>query len=84
MSTILHQHWKKKSSPERLERRFEFADYEQTRAFLDRAADLSKSTEIYPDMGFGRTYVNMTLYLDEAGNAAKYAQALDGFTAKAA
>lgn len=84
MSTTLHQHWKEKSPPARLERRFEFAGYEQTRAFLDRAAALSKSTEVYPDMSFGRTYVNMTLYLDEAGKAALYARDLDGFTVEAA
>jgi pterin-4a-carbinolamine dehydratase len=84
MNTTLHQHWKERASPARLERRFEFAGYEEARAFLDRAAVLSEATEVYPDMSFGRTYVNMTLYLDEAGKASKYAQDLDGLTAAAA
>jgi len=85
MSTILHPHWKEKASPARLERRFEFASYDKTRAFLDRAATLSELTAVYPDVGFGRTYVNMTLYLDEGGKAAEYARDLDGlFSAEAA
>lgn len=84
MSITLHPHWKEKASPARLERRFDFASYDETRAFLDRAADLSKSTEVYPDVSFGRTYVNMTLYLDEAGKAAEFARGLDGSTAEAA
>jgi pterin-4a-carbinolamine dehydratase len=87
MSTTLHPHWKEKASPARLERRFEFVGYDETRVFLDQAAALSGSMEVYPDMSFGRTYVNMTLYLDEGGSggkAAEYAHALDGFTAEAA
>jgi pterin-4a-carbinolamine dehydratase len=87
MSATQHQHWKERLSPARLERRFEFAGYEETRTFLDRAAALSKSMEVYPDVSFGRTYVSMTLYLDEGGSGGKateYAQGLDGFTAEAA
>lgn len=87
MNTTLHPHWKEKASPARLERRFDFVDYEQTRAFLDRAAALSESTAVYPDVSFGRTYVNMTLYLDQGGaggKAVEYAQGLDGSTAEAA
>lgn len=78
MSTTLHPHWKEKASPARLERRFEFAGYEDTRAFLDRAAALSESTEVYPDLSFGRTYCNMTLYLDGGGKTAEYVRGLDG------
>ena len=87
MSTTLHSNWKQKISPARLERRFDFADYEETRVFLERAAALSESTKVYPDIGFGRTYVNMTLYLDQGGaadNVAEYAQGLDGFVGEAA
>ena len=84
MSTTRHE-WKEKTSPARLERRFEFADYDATRAFLDRAAELSKATQVYPDVSFGRTYVNMTLYLSQdtgadAGAVAEFARSLDGFT----
>jgi 4a-hydroxytetrahydrobiopterin dehydratase len=50
------------SSPPKLYRRFEFAAYPEARAFLDRLADLSKETGLYPDLSFGRTYVNVTVY----------------------
>jgi pterin-4a-carbinolamine dehydratase len=51
----------------RLERRLEFSDYETTRVFLERSEALSEATGIYPNLSFGRTYVNLTLFADEAG-----------------
>ncbi|MGB5831704.1 MAG: pterin-4-alpha-carbinolamine dehydratase, partial [Thiohalocapsa sp.] len=51
--------------PLRLERRLEFSEYERLRDFLDRAGALSEQTGIYPNLSFGRTYVNMTLFADE-------------------
>ena len=53
--------WTPVASPPSLFRRYEFGSYAQTRAFLDRLAQLSQETSIYPDLGFGRTYVNVTL-----------------------
>jgi pterin-4a-carbinolamine dehydratase len=53
--------WKPVSSPPSLFRRFEFAAYAQTREFLDRLTLISDESRIYPDLGFGRTYVNVTL-----------------------
>lgn len=53
--------WKLRKRPARLERRIEFADYEQTREFLERAAELAEREGYYPDMSFGRTHVNLTL-----------------------
>jgi len=46
---------------ERLERRIEFADYASTREFLERLNSLSDQTGCFPDISFGRTYVNLTL-----------------------
>lgn len=57
-------HWKVRENPSRLEGRLEFPDYRHTRGFLDEAAKLSQQTGFYPDMSFGRTYVNLSLYLD--------------------
>jgi len=54
--------WKSVDRPPSLFRRFEFAAYGDTRAFLDRLALLSKETGIYPDLGFGTTHVNVTVY----------------------
>jgi len=58
--------WRRRERPLRLERRLEFADYAATQAFLEEAAALSELTGIYPDLGFGRTYINLTLFADEA------------------
>ena len=57
--------WQERKRPVRLERRYEFQDYSTLRDFLDRAADLSEREGLYPDLGFGRDYVNVTIHLDE-------------------
>ncbi len=54
--------WTEVEKPSLLYRRFEFAAYPETRAFLDRLAGLSKETGLYPDLSFSRTYVNVTVY----------------------
>tara|TARA_B100001939_G_scaffold306795_1_gene286522 strand:+ start:180 stop:440 length:261 start_codon:yes stop_codon:yes gene_type:complete len=53
--------WTERQRPHRLERRIEFPDYEATRLFLERLEVLSKEHSRYPDLNFGRTYVNLTL-----------------------
>ncbi len=57
--------WQRRERPLRLERRLEFPNYGAARVFLDDAAALSEETGIYPDLNFGRTYVNLTLFADE-------------------
>ncbi len=57
--------WHERKRPPRLERRYEFPDYEALRAFLDRAAELSEREDFYPDLGFGRDYVNVTIHAAE-------------------
>jgi pterin-4a-carbinolamine dehydratase len=58
----LPEGWKSVQHPPSLFRRFEFASYRDTRAFLDRLAALSEETGLYPDLGFGPTHVNVTVY----------------------
>ncbi|TAJ77072.1 MAG: hypothetical protein EPO42_10940 [Gallionellaceae bacterium] len=41
--------------------RIDFGSYGQTRHFLDQLADLSKREEYYPDVSFGKTYVNISI-----------------------
>ena len=53
--------WKERSRPIRLERRFEFENYELTRDFLDRLGTLCEKRKRFPDISFGKTYVNLTL-----------------------
>ncbi len=57
----MDQPWTERPRPDRLERRIEFDDYEHTRAFLERLRQLSEREGRYPDISFGRTYVNLTL-----------------------
>ena len=56
--------WQERIRPVRLERRYEFADYATLRDFLDRAAEVSEREGLFPDMGFGRDYVNITIHTD--------------------
>lgn len=57
--------WQERKRPLRLERRYEFEAYSTLRDFLDQAAELSERELIYPDLGFGRDYVNVTIHLEE-------------------
>ena len=57
--------WFERSRPHCLERRYDFPDYSTLRDFLDRSADLSEREEFYPDMGFGKDYVNVTIHAEE-------------------
>ena len=50
----------KPDQPERLERRLEFDDYATTRDFLERLNALCEQQQRFPDISFGRTYVNLT------------------------
>ena len=62
--------WEERKRPIRLERRFEFDTYSATRDFLDRLGTFSEETQRFPDISFGRTYVNITLRpLDESEGA---------------
>ncbi len=72
--------WTEVEQPSSLYRRFEFAAYPETRAFLDRLAGLSKETGLYPDLSFGRTHVNVKVY--GPGGAAVGAEARE-FAARA-
>ena len=61
----MNHEWQERTRPVRLERRYEFQDYSTLRDFLERAADLSEREGLYPDMGFGRDYVNITIHVDD-------------------
>ena len=77
--------WERRNRPNRLERRFEFENYEATRNFLDRLGTLSELKKIFPDISFGRTYVNITIRPESEGQDAeitdvenKFASEIDG------
>ena len=66
--------WRERNRPNRLEKRFEFGNYDALREFLDAAADLSEREGFYPDMGFGRDYVNVTIHADNGDGGLQPAQ----------
>ena len=57
--------WEERNRPVRLERRYEFENYSALRDFLDSAAEVSEQEDFFPDMGFGKDYVNITIHLIE-------------------
>ena len=61
--------WRERKRPLCLEKRYEFGGYSVLREFLDQAAELSERESLYPDMGFGRDYVNITIHADEGSEA---------------
>ncbi len=82
----MNHQWRERGKPARLERRYEFGSYESLRDFLDQAAQISEREGLYPDMGFGRDYVNMTIHPDaDSGNLEalhhRLAEALDRLNA---
>ena len=60
-SGVVLNQWQNRSRPVRLERRFEFETYSQTRDFLDRLGQHCEAAKRFPDISFGKTYVNITL-----------------------
>lgn len=70
----MSQEWKERTRPVRLEKRYEFPNYDLLRDFLDLAADLSEKVDFYPDMGFGKDYVNVTIHLDDGADTISEAQ----------
>lgn len=61
VASPLAEGWQQVEHPSSLFRRYQFASYRDTRAFLDKLAALSAETGLYPDLGFGTTYVNVTV-----------------------
>lgn len=70
----MNHQWQERKRPARLEGRFEFDSYDSLRDFLDRAAELSEREGYYPDMGFGKDYVNITIHADESDDEVGDAQ----------
>jgi len=73
LNLFLPEGWQSVQHPPSLFRRFEFANYAETRGFLDDLARLSEECGLFPDLGFGRTYVNVTLHggYDQPGGVAE-------------
>jgi 4a-hydroxytetrahydrobiopterin dehydratase len=59
------QQWQERIRPSRMEKRYEFEDYEALSNFLNDAAILSEARGLYPDIGFGRTHASFTIHAEE-------------------
>ncbi|MHB8252709.1 MAG: 4a-hydroxytetrahydrobiopterin dehydratase [Acidiferrobacter sp.] len=57
----LNRGWQVQQKPPLLTRRFDFGAYAETRKFLDDLASLSERTGYYPDLGFGKTHVSVSI-----------------------
>jgi len=68
------QEWQERKRPVRLEKRYEFENYDALRNFLDDAADLSEQKGLFPDIGFGNKHANFTIHLDEGSSQLTDAQ----------
>lgn len=67
--------WHERKRPVCLERRYEFETYDATRDFLDKLGDHSETTQRFPDISFGRTYVNITIRPDDDATDALLSEA---------
>ena len=55
--------WNQRESPLRIEKRFEFEEYEKISKFMKKIDDLCKEKNIYPNISFGKNFVSITIFL---------------------
>ena len=56
--------WEERKSPLRLEKRFEFDNYQQSSQFMKEIDSLCKENQIYPNISFGSKFVSITIFSD--------------------
>ncbi len=55
--------WNHRKSPPRIEKRFEFDNYQKISIFMTKIDDLCKTKNIYPNISFGKNFVSFTIFL---------------------
>ena len=55
--------WNRKESPLRIEKRFEFDNYQKISKFMTIIDELCKTNSIYPNVSFGNNFVSFTIFL---------------------
>ena len=58
--------WNYRESPLRIEKRFEFENYENTSKFMTKIDELCKTKSIYPNISFGKNFVSFTIFLESS------------------
>ena len=56
--------WDLKESPSRIEKRFEFDNYQKISLFMSKIEELCKSQNLYPNISFGKNFVSITLFIE--------------------
>jgi pterin-4a-carbinolamine dehydratase len=56
--------WQRQNLPPMLSQRFEFANYGETRRFLDSVAKVAEEANLHPSLSFGKTYVSVSIDAD--------------------
>ncbi len=56
--------WNQRESPSRIEKRFEFEEYQKISIFLKKIDELCKEKNIYPNISFGKNFVSVSIFLD--------------------
>ena len=56
--------WNERESPLRIEKRFEFERYSKISKFMEKIEKLCKEKDIYPKISFGKTFVSLSIFLD--------------------
>ena len=56
--------WNQRESPFRIEKRFEFEEYQFISKFMKKIDELCKEKSIYPNISFGKNFVSVTIFLD--------------------
>ena len=60
--------WNRKESPLRIEKRFEFDNYQKISKFMTLVDELCKRKSIYPNISFGKNFVSFTIFLEDEKN----------------
>ena len=55
--------WNQRESPLRVEKRFEFEEYQKISKFMTKVDYLCKEKNIYPNISFGKHFVSITVFL---------------------
>lgn len=68
----LPSEWKFQKKPQSITRSYSFESYQDTSKFLEELADLSEQMNLYPNLNFTRTQVNVNI--DVEGNIDELSQ----------
>ncbi len=74
--------WNQRESPPRIEKRFEFEEYQKISIFLKKTDELCKEKNIYPNISFGKNFVSVSIFLDSEeipSNEKEFSIKLDNF-----